>query len=275
VLPQVYESYATHVLRSFGAVSSEQLFLYLKHDEPSALAPALAALRPARVRVVPRHVRLDLVPNSSCVSPSFSWREKWYQARALRWWGALNSSWAMIREWEREHAMDFGRVFLSRPDLLYQHSFGPSCLYDRKTWYTGGLGGPDWLWLLPRRLAAVVLGGTAHALLHCSASRAPGSCCQLQHSAHAANMAKDERHEDGFIFSYWPMAYWRLMHNITLSTRLAGRAHLMTQPPDGGGFAPHPGLAAVGCGAPNCGQRNECIDEWRGVSWDGEALVAG
>ena len=96
VAPDVFASYATHVLESFGAHSSKQLFLYLKHDDPSKLQPALAALRPARAQVVSlsNHSGVKLAADT-CLPPWAAWRSGDYQARALRWWLSLEAAWSI------------------------------------------------------------------------------------------------------------------------------------------------------------------------------------
>ena len=69
----------------------------------------------------------------------------------------------------------------------------------------------------------------------------------------------DERHRDDWVFSYWILRYWALRHNLTVSTKFRGHAHLIAPPPQGKVVKPY---AHVGCGAPNCGRYPQCIDEW-------------
>jgi hypothetical protein len=252
-----WNAYQEHVLRSFGAHPAKQLFLYLKHDAPRELESMISAMNPARVRVVPRTAHGLTLPSGTCMSPWPSWHRPEYQNRAMLWWGALEAAWGLVREFEAERSITFAGVFVSRPDLLFQRDFGPRCLYDRDVWYTGGLGGPDWLWLMPRHVATQALTTASEISSRCNAT---SRCCELQHVAHREGKSYDERHRDDWAFSYWILRYWTLRSNLTISTRLRGHAHLITKPPDGKVIEPY---AHVGCGAPNCGRYTECLGAWK------------
>jgi len=250
-----HSAYKRHVLDSFGARSHRQLFLYLKHDRPDDIEAVTAKLRPARAIVVPRSTYETPFAPSICIPPVGRWHDPAYQSRTMRWWGALNATWHMVRAFEEEHSMRFGGIFLSRPDLLFQRDFGPRCLYDPATWYTGGPGGPDWLWLMPRLVAAKALT-SASVFANCQMGM---KCCEMQHAAYRVGNAHDERHQDDWVFSYWIMRYWTLHFNFTVSTRMRGHAHLIARPPPGAQMP----YAHVGCGAPNCGRYAQCLDEWK------------
>ena len=134
--------------------------------------------------------------------------------------GGVRSSaaWTMVRNWEREqgHAR-FESVFVSRPDLVFTDGFGPACAYAGDVWYTAGIGSPDMLWLMPRRIAAAVLS-TLHTFTTCSEDSA---CCRLQRSG--GDAANDLRADD-WAASYWPLSYWTRRLNISVSTAMLGSA---------------------------------------------------
>ena len=250
-------AYKRHVLDSFGVHASKHLFLYLKHDDSNAneLGAVASNLRPARMKVVPPQSFEQPLPDGICRPPVGSWKHAAYQARAMRYWSTLEAAWNMVLDFEAQHSLRFGGVFLSRPDLQFERDFGPRCMYDVNTWYTGGLGGPDWLWLMPRHVASAALT-SASVFSKCMSGSA---CCDMQHKAHRDGMAKDKRHEDDWVFSYWIMRYWTLQLGVNVSTRVRGHAHLLAQPPPD---ASKP-YAHVGCGARNCGRYAWCLDEWK------------
>lgn len=258
ILPSTYRAYHQHVIRSFNAITSKQLLLYLKHDEPAAIEPMIAELQPARVRVVARNTHQQPLPNGTCKPPANGWLSPAYQARALRWWMTMNASWGLVRDVEMSLSIRFGAFFFSRPDLQFERDFGPSCLYDKQTWYTAGLGAPDWLWIIPGPLARKILT-SVNELTSCHSAT---PCCEWQHRTHKQNTKLDIHHHDDWTFSYWIMTYWTAQENISVSTRLHGQAHLITKPPPNASTQ----YAHVGCGAPNCGRYARCPEEWSGFS---------
>ena len=176
------------------------------------------------------------VPPGTCLPNEERWSNADYQRRALQWWGALGAAWTMVRNWEREegHAR-FESVFVSRPDLVFTDGFGPACAYAGDVWYTAGIGSPDMLWLMPRRIAAAVLS-TLHTFTTCSEDSA---CCRLQRSGGDGN----DLRADDWAASYWPLSYWTRRLNISVSTAMLGSAKLL-------GSVKNRGLAHLGCGAP-------------------------
>lgn len=246
--PLVHNAYAAHVLGAFGAHSRMQLFLHLGHERPRRpgeahpLDGAIATLQPARIEVVPLSQHAQTVPPGTCLPNGERWSNADYQRRALQWWGALGAAWTMVRNWEREqgHAR-FESVFVSRPDLVFTEGFGPACAYAGDVWYTAGIGSPDMLWLMPRRIAAAVLS-TLHTFTTCSEDSA---CCRLQRSG-----GDDDLRADDWAASYWPLSYWTRRLNISVSTAMLGSAKLL-------GSVRNRGRAHLGCGAPNCGRRKD------------------
>ena len=223
--PLVHTSYASHVLRAFGAHSRTQLFLHLGHENPRRpgeahpLDGAIAALQPARVEVVPLAHHAQTVPPRTCLPNEERWSDADYQRRALQWWGALSAAWTMVRNWEREegHAR-FESVFVSRPDLVFTDGFGPACAYAGDVWYTAGIGSPDMLWLMPRRIAAAVLS-TLHTFTTCSED--------LSAAASSGAAATGTTCADDWAASYWPLSYWTRRLNISVSTAMLGSAKLL------------------------------------------------
>ena len=237
------------MLGAFGAHSRTQLFLHLGHETPRRpgvshpLDGAIAALQPTRVEVVPLTHHAQTAPPGTCLPNEERWSNADYQRRALQWWGALGAAWMMVRNWEREegHAK-FESVFVSRPDLVFTDGFGPACAYAGDVWYTAGIGSPDMLWLMPRRIAAAVLS-TLHTFTTCSED---SECCRLQRSGGDGN----DLRADDWAASYWPLSYWTRRLNISVSTAMLGSAKLL-------GSVKNRGLAHLGCGAPNCGRRKD------------------
>ena len=246
--PLVHNAYAAHVLGAFGAHSRTQLFLHLGHERPRRpgeahpLDGAIATLQPARVEVVSLAHHAQTVPPGTCLPNEERWSNADYQRRALQWWGALSAAWTMVWNWEREegHAR-FESVVVSRPDLVFTDGFGPACAYAGDVWYTAGIGSPDMLWLMPRRIAAAVLN-TLRTFTTCSEGAA---CCRLQRSG-----GDDDLRADDWAASYWPLSYWTRRLNISVSTAMLGSAKLL-------GSVKTRGRAHLGCGAPNCGRRKD------------------
>lgn len=265
------QSYVSHVLDAFGAHSRTQLFLHVGHAQPRRsgeahpLDAAIDVLRPAAVEVVPLEHHTQTAAAGTCLPPG-PWPSRDYQRRALRWWGALNASWAMVLEWEQRQAdltgggqysdssrgVYFRSVFFSRADLVFTRPFGPACAYDKALWYTAGIGAPDMLWLMPRWVASSVMGTlgeflacAAHADVAGGARRTP-ECCQLQTNGSKVDVLR----LDDFRSSFWPLSYWTRRLKIGVSTALRGSAEL---PRSGAKLQAH-----LGCGAPNCGRRDSC-----------------
>ena len=245
VNPLVHTSYATHVLGAFGAHSRTQLFLHLGHETPRRpgvshpLDGAIATLQPARVEVVPLTQHAQTAPPA----PAFkrgAMVECHLSAARATWWGSLGSVDDGAVGREERHA--FESVFVSRPDLVFTEGFGPACAYAGDVWYTAGIGSPDMLWLMPRRIAAAVLS-TLHTFTTCSED---SECCRLQRSGGDGN----DLRADDWAASYWPLSYWTRRLNISVSTAMLGSAKLL-------GSVKNRGLAHLGCGAPNCGRRKD------------------
>ena len=252
--PALLESYQRLVLRAFGANPAAQLFLYLTGNESQhTLDVAIKALRPARWSVVPANHHSMTAPSGTCLPRGQTWKDASYQRTALRWWGALNASWAMVLSWERVFAVRFHTIFFSRPDLLFTHAMGPLCThthYDGRTWYVPGLGSPDHLWLMPRHVAAAVLTSVDTFL----ACRPGDDCCRLQQSGSPL----DSLRFDEWKFSFWPLTFWTRHANFTVSTALRGSAVLLakTAADKSFGISAANGAAHIGCGKPNCGRRS-------------------
>ena len=187
--PRIYSAYAQHVLRSFGGSPESQLFLFLKNIDESELASAARVLRPAAVHVERRASSPQMPAAGACLPRWTAWSQDFYQLRALRWWGAMNGSLAMVRKWESARRVVFHTLFFSRPDVFFVRGFGPWCRYQPSTWYTGGLGSPDSLWILPRKLARVLR--SADEFMRC-ADHTHATCCAAQRKVDVS----DPRHDD-------------------------------------------------------------------------------
>lgn len=222
VRPEVFSSYAVHMLASFRASNSSQLFLYFSAADEEVrevdIQRVTLRLRPAAVRVVraqpcakaAKHEHGDScvphLPSGACL-PNWSWwQSAAYVLRAFQWWSSMNASWGMALEWEATSGSRFDRIVFSRPDLQFHSGFGPWCAYDSHTLYVGGLGSPDFLFIMPRSMSGILT--TLDMFLDCAGQNQSQPCCRVQ----SANPKRSEAVDD-WCFSYWPLKHMRAMHH--------------------------------------------------------------
>jgi len=230
--PRLFESYARHVVASFDANHTlSRVFLLLKvpgapPDRSSQLPSnsfntSLGTTLDSLARALPHaEVHLRSEEDDPTFPPSLTELDclcfrpsKW--PLAGRWWGSMRDAWSLVTAYELRKGLRFEMVVFSRPDILYSSPMGPWCEYDvSHTWFTGGVQyTPDMFWVMSRALAAMVLGETLHTAEKCTLDQ---PCCCSPSANRPLAMG------DRVGVSYWPMRYWTMQFNVSISTQIAG-----------------------------------------------------